>query len=100
VIKVSSFQQFSGSAAIKQEIYTNGPVQTGFTVYQDFFSYSSGVYRAASTTKAGGHAVEIVGWNSDSKGEYWIVKNSWGTGWGLDGYFQIYTDQCGISSAA
>jgi cathepsin B len=34
----------SGVAAIKSEIYANGPVETGFTVYADFMSYSSGVY--------------------------------------------------------
>jgi hypothetical protein len=41
-----------------------------------------------------GHAVELVGWGKGNAGkygnvEYWIVKNSWGTGWGEDGYFRI-----------
>src|SRR5690606_32401305 len=34
----------SGVSAIKSEIYTNGPVETGFTVYADFMNYESGVY--------------------------------------------------------
>jgi len=31
-------------AGIKSEIYNNGPVETGFTVYADFMNYDSGVY--------------------------------------------------------
>jgi len=81
----NSSKSFNGVAAIQQELMTNGPLQAGFTVYNDFFSYSSGVYKPTSSTEAGGHAVEIVGWNTDSNGVYWIVKNSWGTGWGLNG---------------
>ena len=81
----NSSKTFNGVAAIQQELMTNGPLQAGFTVYNDFFSYSSGVYKPTSSTVAGGHAVEIVGWNTDSNGVYWIVKNSWGTGWGLNG---------------
>jgi len=79
---------------------------TGFTVYNDFFSYSSGVYKQTSSTKAGGHAVEIVGWGHDSTNDYWIVKNSWGTGWGESGYVRMlrsYSDSrgmCGICMAA
>jgi len=73
-------------------VYTNGPIQTGFTVYQDFMSYQSGVYRHTSGSQLGGHAVKIVGWGSD----YWIVANSWGTGWGLNGFFWFGMNQCGF----
>jgi hypothetical protein len=64
-------------------IYTSGPVITAFDVYSDFFSYHGGVYSYVSGEKQGGHAVLIVGWNDlDSA---FIVKNSWGTGWGESG---------------
>jgi len=81
------------------EIMNNGPVQTGFTVYKDFFSYSGGVYTQTSNTVSGGHAVEIVGWGKENGKYYWIVKNSWGTGWGNKGFFNIYVDQAGISNS-
>jgi len=34
----------TSAAAIKDELYNNGPLEGAFTVYEDFFSYSSGVY--------------------------------------------------------
>jgi C1A family cysteine protease len=49
--------------------------------------YKSGVYTQVSGKKMGGHAVLIVGYNDDE--QYFIVKNSWGTDWGEDGYFRI-----------
>lgn len=94
---MTKFDQFQGVTAIKREIMTNGPVQAGFTVYDDFCSYSDGVYQRTSDKVAGGHAVEIVGWSQDNHGDYWIVKNSWGDGWGMKGYFNIYVDQAEIS---
>ena len=46
---------------------------------------------------AGGHAVTLVGWNDSDQA--WIVKNSWGDGWGENGYFRIaYSDESGVGS--
>ena len=50
------------------------------------------------------HAVLVVGYGADPKSgeKYWIVKNSWGTSWGENGYFRIRrgNDECGIESLA
>lgn len=35
------------------------------------------------------HGLVIVGYDSGDSGEYWIVKNSWGTNWGKEGYIFI-----------
>jgi cathepsin B len=83
-----------------ENMYKHGSFQVGFTVYQDFFSYKSGVYVHTSHQVAGGHAVKVEGWGIDSKSgkKYWNVANSWGTSWGMNGYFWIErgTDECGV----
>ena len=73
--------------AIKNALYTYGPLVTTFDVYSDFYSYTSGIYSYATGTYEGGHAVLIIGY--DDSGQYFIVKNSWGTGWGESGFFRI-----------
>lgn len=44
----------------------------------------------------------IVGYGSENGQDYWIVKNSWGTGWGENGFFRIRrgNDECSIESIA
>ncbi|HVL21467.1 MAG TPA: C1 family peptidase [Amaricoccus sp.] len=74
-------------AAIKDWISTRGPVSACFYVYDDFFSYRSGVYRHVTGDLAGGHCVMIAGY--DDAGGYWLCKNSWGPGWGDQGWFAI-----------
>jgi cathepsin B len=75
-----------------QDIMANGPVVATFTVYEDFFQYSTGVYQHATGRMVGGHAVRIVGWGVTSKGlPYWRVANSWGDNWGSGGkYLSIF----------
>lgn len=86
------------AAEIKKAIDNNHAVDTGMYVYQDFMHYKSGIYRHVSGDMLGGHAVTIVGYN-DAEG-YWLIKNSWGTGWGESGYFRIAYGQCNIPMQA
>jgi C1A family cysteine protease len=72
---------------IKAALVSYGPLSTTMLVYDDFFYYSSGVYKYVSGSLQGGHAILIVGY--DDAGKYFIVKNSWGTEWGEAGYFKI-----------
>jgi KDEL-tailed cysteine endopeptidase len=81
----------------------NGPVSVGIDASDPSFqTYASGVYNTCGTSLD--HAVLIVGYGSTSAGvDYWIVKNSWGTSWGENGYVLIERDMtssagvCGIN---
>jgi C1A family cysteine protease len=81
---------------IKNALSTYGPLVTTFDVYNDFYSYKSGVYEYTTGSYLGGHAVLLVGYTDDASvngGGYFIVKNSWGTSWGESGYFNIAYSQ-------
>jgi cathepsin B len=61
---------------IKQELYDNGPMFVGFIVYEDFMTYSTGIYYPTTTSVAGGHAVKLIGWGEDGTGKlYWLLQN-------------------------
>jgi C1A family cysteine protease len=75
--------------ALKSAIASNGPVVVAMAVYTDFYYYKGGVYQAAWGYLEGYHAILAVGYNDDAPVPYFIVKNSWGTGWGASGYFKI-----------
>ena len=81
---------------MKSMIATTGPITACFDVYDDFYAYVDGVYTHVTGEYVGGHCVAIVGYDLDG----WICKNSWGTGWGQSGFFQIAYDECGIESTA
>jgi hypothetical protein len=82
--------------AIKQQVMIS-PVATAFTVYDDFYSYGGGCYEHEGTEEIN-HAVLIIGWDDAACGGEgaWLCKNSWGEGWGLDGFFWIKYGTCNI----
>jgi len=86
--------------AIANEIMTHGPVEVAFSVYEDFLTYSSGVYRHQSGQMLGGHAVKMLGWGVENGTPYWLIANSWNEDWGNKGFFKILRgkDECGIES--
>ncbi|MBN1297958.1 hypothetical protein JXA80_14365 [bacterium] len=74
------------------------PVACYMEVYGDFMSYQSGVYEHVTGNLLGGHFVVVIGWN-DADG-CWICKNSWGIGWGEEGYFRIRYGETSIGTWA
>ncbi|MBN2357193.1 T9SS type A sorting domain-containing protein [candidate division KSB1 bacterium] len=78
---------------IKNALYVQ-PVVASFIVYEDFLSYSGGVYEHVTGNKVDGHAILIIGWNDAEQS--WLCKNSWSAAWGDKGFFRIKWGNCGI----
>ena len=82
---------------IKAALYDKGPIATTMDASDPAFrAYTGGVYEYYDAP-VNNHAVLIVGWDDTLGPEgAWIVKNSWGAGWGMDGYFHIAYRAAGI----
>ncbi len=76
-------------AQIKQAILDHGPVSTAIHAGGAFGGYVDGVFNACQDGVVN-HIVDLVGWD-DSLGTegVWILRNSWGEDWGMDGYMLI-----------
>lgn len=57
--------------------------------YSGFALYKSGVFTDVDCPTDLNHAVAIVGWGNDGTYDYWILRNSWGSTWGDNGYMYI-----------
>ena len=82
---------------IKNAIYNNGPVTSRVCVDSAFDNYTGGVY----TTDYGNcqnHVIALVGW--DDSTQTWILRNSWGTWWGENGYMHIRWGVSGVGTLA
>jgi hypothetical protein len=76
--------------SIKQALIDHGPLIICISVWEDFNWYTKGVYYHRWGPRVGGHVVALVGY--DDSQQCWIVKNSWGTKWGEDGWFRMAYD--------
>jgi len=85
------------------------PIAIAIEADQSVFQfYSSGVLDDASCGVNLDHGVLLAGYGNDSASgkDFWLVKNSWGTSWGAQGYIMIvrnvngqWARQCGLTSA-
>ena len=96
--KASSSYSLKGISNIQKDLMEKGSASVAMKVYEDFETYSSGVYQHVTGDYLGGHAIKLIGWGTDNGVDYWTCMNSWNSAWGEGGTFRIKrgTDECGI----
>ena len=101
-VKVEKFGYVSPTVSgIKDAIIRYGSVIAPINAMKMQF-YQDGVMLRSSCEETPNHFVNIVGWGrTETNGyDYWIVRNSWGQSWGIDGYIKVFMSKnaCGIES--
>lgn len=97
---------------MKQAVFSKGPVAIGMYVGDNFRSVVDGIYMPETANEGDcprlletgiNHALTVVGYGQDEDAEgnampYWLVKNSWGTDFAMDGYVKVArgVNACGI----
>ena len=99
----SSFENTT-EVALQWGVATGGPWSVAIHAGVEFQSYSNGVFDDPDCDGNDlNHGVTIVGYGNQDGKDYWLVKNSWGEGWGEGGYIKMRrnaNNQCGIATEA
>ena len=90
---------------LKEKVGNFGPASICIDASNwSFHMYAGGIYDEANCQSSNlDHAVICVGYGSEDNVDYWIVRNSWGSGWGESGYVRMIRNkdnQCGEATAA
>ena len=91
--------------ALMDALTNIGPIAVGVDASQlSFQFYRGGIYSDPSCSSVNiNHAVVAVGYGTSNGRDYWLLKNSWGTTWGEDGYMRLQRNGknfCGITNYA
>jgi cathepsin B len=97
----SSSYSVKGIEDMQKELMEKGTLSVAMTVYEDFETYSSGVYQHVTGKNLGGHAIKMIGWGVENGTPYWLCMNSWNKSWGEEGLFKILrgSNECGIEDS-
>jgi cathepsin L len=107
VTKISGYQDvdYMSETSLQTTVATIGPVASAVHATDNLQFYYGGIFFDdtcnLSLTDLN-HGVLIVGYGTELQYDYWIVKNSWGTDWGENGFYKSirnYGNNCGIATS-
>ena len=107
VVNINQENIYNVTAIIMDQLVTNGPVMTSIEMYEDLYYMTNEedcpnmVYTYdGESSKAGNHALTIVGYGYMKDKYYWLLQNTWGKDSCGDGFVKIEFGQVGIGSAS
>jgi cathepsin X len=85
---------------MKAQIFKYGPIGCGIQATPKFEQYTGGIYEEYIPKPQLNHEIAIVGWGVENDIEFWWGRNSWGTYWGTNGFFQLkmYENNLGVET--
>lgn len=86
---VTEYAFCRGEDKMKAEIYARGPISCGVDATDEFVAYTGGIFSQDLLIPEIDHEIQVFGWGVDNGEEYWWGRNSWGTYWGIEGFFKI-----------
>lgn len=106
-VTISGYEVVPQNESALLQAIANQPISVGLAANQEFQLYGGGIYDGSCNSKLN-HAVTLIGYGTSEEDgtKYWIVKNSWGSSWGEQGYMRIARDvgvdggHCGIAKMA
>lgn len=89
---------------LAQVVAEKGPVSI-CVMADEWMYYTGGVFNSQTCSGAADmldHCVQLVGYNKEEETPYWIIRNSWNTDWGMDGYIYLAmgSNLCGVADEA
>lgn len=106
VVKVKKFVDLPArdEEKLQKALYHYGPISVAIDALDDLILYKSGIYESKQCSSfLLNHGVLAVGYGRENRKDYWLIKNSWGTTWGMNGYFKLRRNKhnmCGIATNA
>ena len=100
VYGIEEYGPVNGEDAMINEIYHRGPIVCSIAVTDALENYTSGILNDTTGSTEPDHDISVVGYGVENGVKYWLVRNSWGTYWGENGFFRIVrgTNNLGIEN--